>query len=62
MILHIKAITGKIAYEIPHISIKAKYVEPPPKPTLEQIIEVMKNNKAKFIYKLLLKIISHYIK
>ena len=27
MILHIKAITEKIAYEIPHISIKAKYVE-----------------------------------
>ncbi len=40
------AITGNIKYGTPQIKSKAKYVEPPPKPTLEYNIAVTKNNIA----------------
>ena len=46
MMLHNKAITGKMKYGISQIKSNAKYVEPPPKPTLEYNIEVSKNNIA----------------
>ena len=41
--LHIKAIIGKIVYGTFQINNKARYVEPPPKPTLEYSIAVTKN-------------------
>ena len=46
MILHDKAISGNTEYGIPQIKSKAKYVDPPPKPTLEYNIAVTKNNIA----------------
>ena len=44
---------GNAVYGIPQINNKAKYVDPPPKPTLEYNIAVIKNNIASnnmFIY------------
>ena len=38
------AITGKIQQGISQINNKAKQVDPPPKPTLEYKIAVIKNN------------------
>ena len=38
------AITGNIKYGTPQIKSKAKYVEPPPNPTLAYNIAVTKNN------------------
>ena len=46
MILHDSAITGNIKYGIYQIKSKARYVDPPPKPTLEYNIAVNKNNIA----------------
>ena len=42
--LHKRAITGKILYGMSQINKSAKYVDPPPKPTLEYKIAVTKNN------------------
>ena len=39
-----RAMSGKIKYGTPQISSKAKYVEPPPNPTLEYNVAVTKNN------------------
>ena len=36
--------TGKIQYGMSHISSRAKYVDPLPKPTLEYKIAVIKKN------------------
>ena len=44
MILQDNAITGNTKYETPHIKSRAKYVDPPPKPTLEYNTAVTKNN------------------
>ena len=49
MILHERAMTGNIEYGIPQIKSRAKYVEPPPKPTLEYNIAVTKNDIARNI-------------
>jgi len=46
IILQDKAITGKMKYGAPQIKRRAKYVDPPPKPTLEYNIAVTKNNIA----------------
>ena len=51
MILHDRAITGKIKYGTPHIIRRAKYVEPPPRPMLEYKIATMKNNTANSVIK-----------
>ena len=42
--LHDNAITGNIKKGIFQIKSKAKYVDPPPNPTLEYNIAVTKNN------------------
>ena len=42
--LHNKAIIGKIMYEMSQIKSNAKYVDPPPKPTLEYNMAVIKNS------------------
>ena len=39
-----KAIIGKIKYGMPQIKRSAKYVAPPPNPTLEYNVAVNKNN------------------
>ena len=44
MILQERAITGIIKYGIPEINKRARYVDPPPNPTLEYNIAVTKNN------------------
>ena len=44
--LHDNAITGKMKYGTFQIKSNARYVEPPPKPTLEYKIAVAKNNIA----------------
>ena len=44
--LHDSAITGNTKYGIPQIKSSARYVEPPPNPTLEYNIAVTKNNIA----------------
>ena len=49
IILHDNAIIGKIKYGTPHVRSSARYVEPPPKPTLEYSIAVTKNNIDKNI-------------
>ena len=49
IMLQDKAITGKIKYGTPHIRSIARYVDPPPKPTLEYSIAVTKNNIDKNI-------------
>ena len=57
IILHDNAKIGKIKYGIFQTKSKAKYVEPPPKPTLEYKIAVTKNNIAKeikFIYPIII--------
>ena len=41
--LHDSAIAGNTKYGIPQIKSRAKYVDPPPKPTLEYNIAVTKN-------------------
>lgn len=46
MILQDNAITGNIKYGMFQIKSRAKYVDPPPKPTLEYNIAVTKNNIA----------------
>ena len=46
MTLQDSAITGNMKYGTPQIKSKAKYVEPPPKPTLEYNAAVTKNNIA----------------
>ena len=46
MILQHRAITGNILKGMPQIKSSAKYVEPPPKPTLEYSTAVAKNNIA----------------
>ena len=46
MILQDNAITGNIKYGTPPIKSRAKYVDPPPKPTLEYNTAVTKNNIA----------------
>ena len=46
MILQDNAITGNIKYGTPPIKSRAKYVDPPPKPTLEYNKAVTKNNIA----------------
>ncbi len=47
MILHNNAITGTTKYGMPPISRRAKYVDPPPNPTLEYNVAVIKNNIAR---------------
>ena len=42
IILHTRAITGNIVYGTPQIKSIARYVEPPPNPTLEYINAVTK--------------------
>ena len=42
--LQIRAITGIIQYGISQIKSNAKYVDPPPNPTLEYKIAVIKKN------------------
>ena len=44
MMLQDNAITGKTKYGTPQIKSRAKYVDPPPKPTLEYNTDVAKNN------------------
>ena len=44
MILQDNATTGNMKYGVPDIKSKAKYVDPPPNPTLEYNIAVTKNN------------------
>ena len=46
MILQDNAITGNIKWETFQTKSRAKYVDPPPKPTLEYNTAVTKNNIA----------------
>jgi hypothetical protein len=46
MILQKSAITGKTIYGIFQINKRARYVEPPPKPTLEYKVAVRKNKNG----------------